>query len=75
MDATAAQIRYISSLREDKGWRMELTDDTDPSMFRSTEDAERFAASQEAGRAAYERGTEGLTKDEASEIIAALKAW
>lgn len=75
MTATAAQISYINSLREDKGWRMELTEAADPSMFRTAEDAERFAASQEAGRAAYERGTEGLTKDEASEIIAALKAW
>lgn len=76
MNATAAQINYINNLREDKDFMAEFTDEeVRTSAEQHARDPQAFIAQFNRGRAAYERGTENLTKDEASQIINALKAW
>lgn len=72
MNATAAQIRFISKLREDKAYRMNFAPECGAEH---APDPEAYIAAQHAGRAAYEAPLDGITKAEASAIIDALKAW
>lgn len=66
--ATAAQISYITKLREDKSWRYEKN-------FHLT--AGPHMEAETAGRAAFEASEDAasITKAGASTIIDALKAW